>query len=45
MNIISQLQEIIRNDPKTFGEVSEFDFTTRTGFENIDYLNRTNNYT
>ena len=30
---------IIRNDKKSFGGVSEFDFTTETGLMNLDYLN------
>ena len=39
MSLIEELNGIIRNDPKTFGGVSDFDFTTRTGFKNFDYLN------
>jgi len=39
LNLIDELNGIIRGDPKKFGKVSDFDFTTKTGFENIDYLN------
>lgn len=39
MSLIEELNGIIRNDPKTFGAVSDHDFTTKTGFENFDYLN------
>ena len=39
MSIINDLREIISADPKTFGRVNDYDFTTRTGFTNIDYLN------
>ena len=28
-------------DAKAYGGVSNYDFTTKTGFENLDYLNRT----
>lgn len=33
------LTGIIRNDKKSFGGVSEYDFTTNTGLMNLDYLN------
>lgn len=36
---MTKLTGILRNDAKEFGGVSEYDFTTRTGFENLDYLN------
>jgi len=39
MGLINELNDIIRSDPKAFGGVSDYDFTTKTGFENIDYLN------
>ena len=31
-------------DAKAYGGVSNYDFTTKTGFESLDYLNRTNHY-
>ena len=43
MSFINELNDIIRNDSKKFGGVSMGDFTTKTGFENLDFLNRTNN--
>lgn len=39
MSLLNELNEIIRNDSKSFGGTSEYDFTTRTGFANLDYLN------
>ncbi len=39
MSLINELNNIIRNDKKSFGGVSEGDFTLKTGFENLDYLN------
>lgn len=39
MGIINQINDIIRGDKKTYGGVSDFDFTTKTGFECFDYLN------
>lgn len=39
MNLIDELNGIIRGDSDKFGKVSDFDFTTKTGFENVDYLN------
>lgn len=30
MSLIDELNSIIRNDPKSFGGISDFDFTTKT---------------
>lgn len=40
MNFIDELQGIIKNNPKSFGGISDEDFTTKTGLMPIDYLNR-----
>lgn len=39
MGFIDELQGIIKADPKTFGGISDEDFTTRTELMPIDYLN------
>jgi len=39
MSLIDDINDVIRGDPKSFGGANYYDFTTETGFENIDYLN------
>lgn len=39
MSFIDELNGIIKGDPKTYGGVADEDFTTKTGFMPIDYLN------
>jgi DNA replication protein DnaC len=39
MDFINEVQSIIQGDPKSFGDSSENDFTTNTGFDCVDYLN------
>lgn len=39
MSFIDDLQQTLRNDPKSYGGVSDEDFTTRTELMPIDYLN------
>lgn len=39
MDFINELNDIIKGDPKSYGGSSEEDFTTKTGFMPLDYLN------